>query len=123
MDIPAWVHALFRSIDARDADAFASYLTPEARFRYGSQPAVDGQSAIRAHVAGFFAGLEGLRHELAGFWWGEQGRTCFVQGEVTYTLPGGACVSLPFANLLHMQGDKVGEYLIYADPSPLFAPA
>lgn len=73
---------MFRAIDARDADAFVSFLSGDATFRYGNQPAVAGQAAVRDHVAGFFAGLSGLRHELQGFWWGEPGRVCFIQGQV-----------------------------------------
>jgi ketosteroid isomerase-like protein len=123
VEILDWVRELFLSIDARDPDAFTTFQTADATFRYGSQPAVSGQEAIRPHVAGFFAGLAGLSREIQGFWWGEPGRTCFVQGQVTYRLPGGAQVSLPFANILHMRDDKVGEYLIYADPNPLYGPA
>lgn len=120
MDIPAWIRNLFAAIDARDAEAFAGFLTEQGLFRYGSQPPVAGRDAVRAHVAAFFAGLAGLRHEVQGFWWGEPGRTCFVQGQVNYTLPGGGQVSLPFLNLFHMQGERVAEYLVYADPTPMF---
>jgi ketosteroid isomerase-like protein len=121
MEIPPWVNQLFQSIDAGDADAFAAFLSEDAEFRYGSQPSVRGRDAVRGHVAGFFAGLTGLSHELRGFWWGDPGRVCFVQGLVVYTLPGGGPVSLPFLNLFRMDGDRIGQYLVYTDPSPLIS--
>lgn len=120
MEIPAWIRDLFAAIDARDAEAFAGFLCGDAVFRYGSQPPVPGQDAVRVHVAAFFAGLAGLRHEVQGFWWGEPGRVCFVQGQVAYTLPGGGQVSLPFLNLFRMRDGKVAEYLVYADPTPMY---
>jgi ketosteroid isomerase-like protein len=119
MEIPSWVSRLFRAIDARDAEAFAAFLTDDAEFRYGSQPSVSGRDAVRGHVAGFFAGVDGLSHELRGFWWGEPEQVCFVQGQVTYALPGGASATLPFLNLFRMRGDRIRHYLVYTDPTPL----
>ena len=123
MDIPAWVRQLFHSIDARDASAFAAYLAEDGTFRYGSQPAVVGNAAVREHVAAFFSGLNGLSHELTGFWWGAARDTCFVQGEVTYHLPNATQVTLPFLNLFHMRDMAIVDYLVYTDPTPLFQPA
>lgn len=119
MDIPPWVERLFRGIDARDAEAFAAFLTEDVEFRYGSQPAVLGRAAVREHVAGFFSDLEGLSHELHGFWWGEAGKVCFIQGEVTYAMPGGGTVTLPFLNQFVFRGELIRRYLVYADPTPL----
>lgn len=121
MEIPSWVSQLFRSIDGKDAEAFAAFLTEDAEFRYGSQPAVLGRAAVREHIAGFFSSLEGLGHELRGFWWGEAGEVCFIQGEVTYALPGGSTVTLPFLNQFVLRAGRIHRYLIYADPTPLGA--
>lgn len=119
MTIPPWVQQVFRSIDARDATAFAAFLAEDAVFRYGSQPAVTGRAAVCDHVAGFFAGLEGLSHELLGFWWGEPDALCFIRGEVTYRLPGGVSATLPFLNQLQLRDGLATRYLIYTDPTPL----
>lgn len=123
MDIPAWVRQLFQSIDARDATAFAAYLAEDGAFRYGSQQAVIGRAAVREHVAGFFSGVSGLSHDLAGFWWGGTGEICFVQGEVTYHLPNATRVTLPFLNLFRMRDSAIVDYLVYTDPTPLLQPA
>lgn len=120
MDIPAWVRQLFQAIDARDASAFSAFLAEDGVFRYGSQPAVAGRHAVREHVAAFFSGMEGLSHELTGFWWGRSGETCFVQGVVTYQLADAARVTLPFLNLFHMRDAAIVDYLVYTDPTPLF---
>lgn len=116
---PPWIDDLFAAIDRRDADAFAAFLTEDGRFRWGSRPVVEGRQAVRDFVAGFFADFEALSHRLTGTWDVPQRDALFVEGEVTYTLPGGARVSVPFLNRFRLDGDRVAEYLIYADPTPL----
>ena len=114
-----WTRDLLDAIDSRDADRFVSFLTEDALFRWGSRPPVTGRDAVRDYVAGFFQGFEALSHEVRESWQVPDRDTRFVEGEVTYTLPGGRRVTLPFLNLFRMEGAQVREYLIYADPSPL----
>lgn len=42
----AWWGRLLAVIDARDADGFVAFLTPDAEFRFGNAPAVHGREAI-----------------------------------------------------------------------------
>ena len=46
---------LFASIDAMDTAGFLARLSPDAVFRFGSMPMVQGTDAIGAAVDGFFA--------------------------------------------------------------------
>jgi ketosteroid isomerase-like protein len=117
MDQPAWVEQLFASIDAMDADAFVSLVTDEATFRYGSDPASEGKRAIREAVASFFSMFKELGHTLEGTW--VHSDTVFVKGQVHYTRHDGSTISLPFLNCFKMRGDKIQEYSIYIDPTPL----
>jgi hypothetical protein len=43
----------------------------------------------------------------------------FVQGEVTYVKHDGSALTLPFVNCFKIRGEKIHEYLIYVDPTPL----
>jgi hypothetical protein len=108
---------LVSSIDGMDADKFASFMTKDGRFRYGSSEPVVGTEAIRAYVDQFFGMFKALRHELLGTW--TYPDAVFVQGTVTYTSHEGAETTLPFVNCLKMRGTKVHEYLVYIDPTPL----
>lgn len=112
---------LFRSIDARDARKFVSFLTPDATFRFGNAPAVTGHAEIEQAVAGFFASLKALSHRLIATW--EQGESLALQGEVTYTRHDGSQITLPFANVFRLRNGLIREYLIYADVAPLYAPS
>ena len=46
---------LFKAMDAKDAVAFAGFLSPGCTFRFGNLSAVSGADAVREFVAGFFA--------------------------------------------------------------------
>ncbi len=108
---------LLAAIDAQDAGKFASYLTEDVVFRYGSGPPVHGRQAVHDYVAGFFETLDSLRHRLLAEW--ENGGALICEGEVTYTLPGGKEMTLPFVNVFGMQDSKIKDYKIYIDPTPL----
>jgi ketosteroid isomerase-like protein len=108
---------LLAAIDAQDARKFASFLTEDVVFRYGSNAPVHGRQAVQDYVAAFFGNLDALRHRLLADWESDGALIC--EGEVTYTLPGGKEVTVPFVNVFGMQDGKIKEYKIYIDPTPL----
>ena len=114
-----WVSRLFDSIDRMDADDMASFLTENARFRFGNAEPVTGKKQIRDVVAGFFSTIKALKHRILKVWQFED--TVICQGEVTYTRKDGRLVTVPFMNLFTMDGSLIHEYLIYNNVSPLFA--
>lgn len=119
--MPAVVQQVFQAVDARDADAFASHLTPDVTFRYGNSPVVTGRDGTRQAVAQFFDAVKTLRHELLAVW--TQDDMVFCKGEVSYVRHDDSKAGpFPFFNLFRMRGDRIAEYLIYVDISPLFAP-
>jgi len=117
MENTEWFEELFATIDQMDADSFASHLTEDARFIYGSQPAVQGKEAIRNFTSEFFGTLGGIGHNLLRTWVVENTRLC--EGEVTYELSDQRKITLPFLNVFDMEGEKIREYKIYVDPTPL----
>jgi ketosteroid isomerase-like protein len=121
MQMPATVREVFQAVDAKDASRFASYLTPDAIFRYANAPLVAGPDAVRQAVAQFFGAVQALRHDLLAVW--TQDDMVFCRGEVSYVRHDGSKAGpFPFFNLFRMRGDKIAEYLIYVDITPLFAP-
>lgn len=116
---PAWLEDLFASIDAKDAQAFADFLTPDAVFLFGNGPEVRGREAIIHAVSDFFASLKGLRHTL-GLVVSQPG-IIVVCGQTTYTRHDDREVTVPFADTFAMLDDKISHYQIYADVAPLYA--
>jgi len=121
LDDAAWIRRVFASVDAKDTETFLSFLEDGAQFRFGSAPAVAGKEAIRNAVDTFFASIRGLRHEILETWLHTE--TVICQGRVTYTRTDGSELTLPFANIWRMRGDRIQEYLIYIDIQPLYSAA
>ncbi len=111
------IEGLFKAVDTKDTDSFVAYLAEDAVFRYGSQEAVQGRAAIRKYVAGFFGTVKTLQHRVKETWEGDDSLVC--QGEVTYTKLDGNEVTVPFVNIFRFEKDRIHDYLIYIDPSPL----
>ena len=121
LQMPATIRDVMQAVDAKDASRFVTCLTPDAIFRYANAPAVTGPAAIREAVAQFFDAVKALRHELLAVW--TQDDMVFCKGEVSYVRHDGSKAGpFPFFNLFKMRGDRIAEYLIYVDISPLFAP-
>jgi len=110
---------LFAAIDARDARAFAAFLAEDAECRFGNAPPVRGRDAIEAYVEGFFEALGGVSHRVEALWTSEGRLTC--HGEVRYERRDGSALTVPFANVLYLAGDRVSRYLVFIDNSALFA--
>jgi ketosteroid isomerase-like protein len=118
MSQPAWLEKLFETIDAQDAEGFAGFLTEDAVFRFGNGEPARGKRAVRDAVAGFFAGVKGLRHTVRESW--SHADAVVMHGEVTYTRHDGSRLSVPFANVFKLDGTLVREYLVFADVSQLW---
>jgi ketosteroid isomerase-like protein len=117
MDRQQWCQRLFESIDAKRTREFVSYLTPDARFRFGSAPAVQGETAIIQAVDRFFASVASLSHRVLDLW--EMPGHVICRGEVRYQRLDGTSVQVPFCDVLVLRGDKIAHYEIYLDPTPL----
>ena len=118
-DASPWLRRLFAAIDAKDTPGFLEFLTDDATFRFGNQPALRGRAAISAAVQAFFASIKACRHEVLGSWRHPDSVVC--HGRVTYTRSNDTRVTVPFANVMLMRGELVSEYFIFVDLAPLFA--
>ena len=117
---PKWLRSLFGTIDAADATGFCAYLTEDAVFRFGNAPPVQGRAAIERAVRHFFASIQHSRHEVVRVW--PAADAVALEGAVTYTRLDGSQITLPFADTLVLRGDRIAEYFIYIDITPLYAP-
>lgn len=117
------LNELFSSIDARDAERFASFLTEDAMLQFGSAPPVSGRAAIRETIEAFFVNLGGIAHDVEFATCADDRIVC--AGQVTYTRLDGSKVILPFADILRVAVPPderllISDYRIYMDISPLY---
>jgi hypothetical protein len=69
-------------------------------------------------VGGFFGSVKGIHHELSASW--EEEDMIICHGTVTYTRHDSTMLSVPFANILVVDGDLINKYLVFVDVSELF---
>lgn len=116
------LRALFAAIDRKDTREFLSFLSPGARFRFANNPSCQGHAEIGAMVDGFFSAIRACRHELDRYWIQVDSAIC--HGLVTYTRLDGSVLTVPFANVMMLDGARISDYMIFVDVSKLFpAPA
>lgn len=113
--------SLLRQIVTADetlsAPGFVQVLTEDASFRFGGAQPTTGKAAIEKQVAAFFTTVRTLRHDIELAW--EQPELLAYEARVTYTMPNGQTLSLPYANILRVRGALIEDYRIYIDPAPL----
>lgn len=117
-DTKSWLESIGRTIDAKDGEAFAKFITENGSFRFGNQPPVTGRKAIADYVNYFFTMHKGSAHEIVNCW--NDGKSIVWQGKVTYTRMDDRKVDVNFTNIFYMDGDLITDYLIYIDNAPLF---
>jgi limonene-1,2-epoxide hydrolase len=120
MELKSFLEDVAGSIDNKDAKKFASFITPDGQFRFGNAPAAHGTEAIEQVVDWFFTTIKSSKHEILKTWVDEDGHIVW-QGRVTYTRLDDKVVPVEFVNIFNMEGDKIKDYLIYIDNSPLTA--
>jgi hypothetical protein len=114
-----WWNSLLASIDGKDTGKFLSYLAEDGEFVFGNAPAAVGHANIGAAVSGFFGMIQRSQHRLLTTWEGPA--SAVGEGLVTYTRLDGSTITLPFVDVFHFRGDRIGRYQIYMDVNPLFA--
>jgi ketosteroid isomerase-like protein len=119
-----WLVGIFRTIDSMDAAGLAEAFTEDGTFRFGNNDTIAGREQIRQYVEGFFSSIAGLSHHFTGMWSGrwEMGDVHIVESDVTYTRKDGTKTQpLPATSTLRMKRDRIRDYRIFIDISPLFA--
>lgn len=116
----AWVAGLVAAIDAMDTRAFLAHLTEDATFTMGNFPPTTGTAAMTAMLDNFFGMLRSLSHVVDDAWAVPGHVVC--RGRVRYVRKDGREVAAAFCNVLRFTGERVSDYRIYIDPSPLLAP-
>lgn len=118
MELKTLVSNVYQSIDNADSAKFASFIAPNGIFRFANNPAVNGNKAIEAFVAGFFKSLKAIRHSDLESWRVED--VIFANGNVKYTRHNNTSLEVPFSCTWKMKDGLIDEYLIFVDASELY---
>jgi limonene-1,2-epoxide hydrolase len=113
---------MFADIDRMDAEAWASYLAADVVMRFGNAEPVHGREGCRDALAGFYATIDGLHHEMVEQW--THGSATIVEAVVTYTRSDHREVDVPVVTIYRTNAeDLISDYRVYIDLAPVFADA
>ena len=117
MNSDPWVNRLFESIDTGDVDAFLAYLTEDVRFQFGNARPLNGKTEVGEAVRLIFERIKALSNRVIEVW--KQDNVVICQGVVTYTRHDSSTLSVPFVNILKLEGVLIKEYSSFIDISEL----
>jgi len=110
---------LFKAIDVSDTEAFLSFLSDEAVFKFGNLQPVPGKDNIRVFIDGFFKSIDHTIHSDIKEY--NIDRVWFTTGNVEYKRKDGSILAVPFCNKFEMNGgDLIQQYEIFVDNSELY---
>lgn len=115
-----WVRNYFKTVDTLDADAIAANFANDGKFRFSNQPPAEGKQAVRDSLAQFFETIQAMHHENTGLWLGDDGNSAVWEADVTYTRKNGTQVILPCASILRSRNDKIYDFRMNMDISPVY---
>lgn len=116
----ARIRQMFEAVDRQDSAAFVTFLTPDAAFQFANMPVARGAGAIAMAFEGFCNSIKSLRHEYIDFF--DFGDAWVVEQLVHYVDRWDRQHCLPCVNILRLRDEKVADYRIYMDVTPLFTP-
>ncbi|MEO8193678.1 MAG: nuclear transport factor 2 family protein [Gemmatimonadales bacterium] len=122
-EVTEWARKLYADgVDKRDADIFADGFVRDGWLRFGNNPPLVGQEAIRTGIAQFFTMMAGVEHESAGTYYVDG--TLILEAKVTYTLHQGGTVSVHAVTIFKIADSgppRAENCRIYVDLTPLFS--
>jgi ketosteroid isomerase-like protein len=113
---------IFNAMDAGDVDAMTSHMTEDVVTRLGNMDEVHGRAAFTTMFNEVGRIVSGLDHQVLGLWHAVEDFDVWIAHlRVTYTLLDASTVTLPACNVFRMRANRVAEYRVYVDLSPVLA--
>ncbi|MFH5211427.1 nuclear transport factor 2 family protein [Antrihabitans spumae] len=108
-------------LHAADTDiaAFFDFFDDNCTFRMGNNPVIHGRDNIATWVAGYLGNVASMEHHIIEEWHAET--VAALRVDVTYTMRSGERITLPAVTRTTVENNKITEYLIFIDASPIIA--
>ena len=115
--VPAWLRDWYATLDSRDPEAMASWLTDDASFRFGNDTDIIGRDAVMRANQDILGRLKSVKYQIVGVY--EDQGTTVAELFVDHELQSGEKYLLPMISLITRDNGKVASVKVYGDPSPL----
>ncbi|MBH8574397.1 nuclear transport factor 2 family protein [Nostocaceae cyanobacterium CENA369] len=114
------VETLFDAMKRKDWTTIKSCLTEDVFYRVGSSEPVHGPEEVQKYLSGLY--------EIASFEYADVRQVLEPEGQVIFEmeshyrrLADNRPISFACTDILRVRGDKIREWRVYVDISPLFA--
>ena len=111
------IEELYKNVDRKNINYLEDILADDVEFRIGNNEIILGRQAALEANRGFFGSIAAMSHKIDDIWSEQDDIIC--KGQANYTRLDGSKFSVPFATFLKVHGDKITNYLVYADVSEL----
>ncbi|WP_338517966.1 nuclear transport factor 2 family protein [Alteromonas gracilis] len=105
------------AVDKKDANYLATLLTENVRFRIGNHDEIVGLDSVIDANKSFFTTIDTMSHTIEKIM--VEGDYSVCHGHVDYKRLDGSHTSSMFATVVKYKGDKISDYLVFADLSAL----
>jgi hypothetical protein len=116
-----WLRDYYDDVDHMRLEEFLAWHTDDVQVQFGNNPTAKGKDEVRFAIGHFWEMIGGLKHHFVTVV--QDGPTTVLEANIDYQRKDGQMVTVPCATLLHRQGEKVDQVKIFADLTPVFAPA
>ncbi|MEU6198544.1 nuclear transport factor 2 family protein [Streptomyces sp. NPDC047061] len=115
MDHLEWVRRHYaESAVALDSEAFVEGLGEDVRMSRGVTVVVGREEIRKAFAQMQTAGLQAIKHDIAGLWEPEPG-VVIAEATVAYEYTTGATPAVPVVSVFRWDGDEVVDIRVYMD--------
>jgi len=123
MNRTEWALSFFMVVDSQKIEDITAYMTNDVRLRMGNFEAAIGVEYARQAFADSAERFMSIQHVVDGVWEGMSAgqEVVSVECRVRYTLKGGREIEIPATSTLRLRGEKICDYRIFIDPTPLWA--
>ena len=103
--------------DRMDAVSFSDLMTEDVKFRFSNGNLSTGRAAVVTGLNHLFSKITALKHDVTGIYENKDGYA--VEAVANYMMKDGKVISLPVVSVMKYRRDKIYDYRIYMDISPV----
>ncbi len=117
-DITAdFVWEYFENVDTMIPVNVTQYYNDDSTFRFGNAPAAKGPQEILEALNNFYQLIKSMEHVNTGLWLGD--KSGVFEAQVHFEKKSGKKVMIPAVSIMRLENDKVKDFRMVMDASPL----
>lgn len=117
----ASIHEYFAVADRWEFDSFATYLSPDVKFRFGNNEPINGREDLVEFARQHKPMVKSVQHRLDHLITDVDQRTVVVELQVTYTRHDDGIKQYPATVVIEFDAeDLISRYRVYVDLAGLF---